>query len=304
MSIKNLFRKRKQMPLETAKLEACGEKLVGICRQLLIHQSPLYRSHLHNLENTSDMAINKMVFGYALERAARKLDPKIIGNDFSKPTLCMVCIGEEYAKIVEVGTQTKFDYCKKHGYNLVILDLLPYRYGRHPAWLRIPLMFRLMQMGHEHLFYLDADSLITNPGILLEGFFDRLEKSDRHLMIAEDVFSLNTGSFFMRKTWQSLTLLDLIYESDAELKKNSWEQQALTDLVEKNPAVKSLLYLELNARLFNSMPFDPPLSPGLPSDCSAYAWQPGDFICHFAGTRGHAELSLKLQKFHKMIPVI
>jgi hypothetical protein len=105
----------------------------------------------------------------------------------------------------------------------------------------------------------------------------------------------------MRKTWQAFTLLDLIYESDTGADNGAWEQQALIELVEENPSVKSLLYIETNARLFNSMPFER-RSPGLPADCSAYAWQPGDFLCHFAGTRDNAELLSAMQKIHAKIP--
>lgn len=318
MSLRNFFRELKQAMasskeiLDTtreSKSEAeaghkesidLGKKLLIELRRQKVLQKPLYQEHLQCLRNPAASGSAQVNIGYSLERIARKLNPTLIEHDLSKPTLVMVCIGDEYAKTVELGTRTKQEYCKLHGYNLAILESVPYRYDRPPAWLKIPLLFRLMQTGHHRLFYLDADSLITNPKISLEPFFDRLEKMDRHMLIAEDVFNLNTGAFFLRKTWQALTLLDLIYETDADVDNSLWEQQALIELIEQNPVVRSLLHIEASSRQFNSMPFDERAS-GLPSDCSAYAWQPGDFLCHFAGTKDPQKLSSKMQRLHQTL---
>jgi hypothetical protein len=294
---------------EASKREAAQQQLLDLGHRLLVElkyqgvrQKPLYRSHLHNLENPSGMESDKWSGGYSLERVARKVKPQIIGHDLSKPILCMVCIGEDYAKTVEAGTQTKSDYCQAHGYNMAVLDEMPYRYDRAPAWLKIPLIFRLMQLGYSRIFYLDADSVITNSKVSLEDFFGRLEQASRHLMLSEDLYTLNTGSFLMRKTWQSLTLLDLIYETDAEVDHGFWEQQALIHLVEENPVVRSLLYLEPDSRQFNAMPFDGPVSSKWPSDYLKHAWQPGDFVCHFAGNRDKPDLASKMRAIREKTP--
>ncbi len=287
---------------EAAKRETTQRRPMNLVRRILvelkyqgIRKKPLYLSHLHNLETLSGMESDKWVGGYSLEKVSRKINPRIIGHDLSKPILCMVCIGKDYAKTVEIGTQSKLDYCRVHGYNMAVLEEMPYRYDRAPAWLKIPLLFRLMQLGYSRVFYLDADTVITNPDVSLEAFFARLEQANRHLMLSEDMFTLNTGSFLMRKTWQSLTLIDLIYETDAEVDHGFWEQQALIHLVEQNPIVRTLLYLEPDSRQFNAMPFDGPPSSQWPSDYLKYAWQPGDFICHFAGNRDKRDLASKMR---------
>ncbi|MFA6961589.1 MAG: hypothetical protein WC205_12615 [Opitutaceae bacterium] len=286
---------------EVLKRESAQQQLLDLGRRLLVElkyqelrQKPIYRSHLHSLETPSGMESDKWAGGYSLERVSRKVNPRIIGHDLSKPILCMVCIGADYAKTVGIGTQSKTDYCQFHGYNMAVLDEMPYRYDRAPAWLKIPLIFRLMQLGYRRVFYLDADTVITNPKVLLEDFFERLEQANRHLMLSEDIFTLNTGSFLMRKTWQSLTLLDLIYETDAEVDHGFWEQQALIHLAEQNPSVRALLYLEPDSRQFNAMPFDGPPSSRWPSDYLKYAWQPGDFVCHLAGNRNKPDLVSKM----------
>ena len=300
MSIEDYFRPLKRILLRSrqnvgnkALFDLANKALVELKIHRLLQRSA-YQTHLHDLENPAGFDRKRLTIGYPLEKAARKLKPRIIGDDLSKPILAMVCTGENYARLVEIGTRTKSDYCRRHGYNMAIVEEQIYRYNRHAAWLKIPLVFRLMQIGYERIFYVDADSVITNPEVSAQEFFDRLEAAGRHLMLAEDICSLNTGVFFMRNTWQSCVLLDLIYEWEAG--DGHWEQGALIGLIEQNPIVKSLLYLEPDSRRFHSMPFDRPLSLGLPSDCSPYAWQPGDFICHFAGPRNKQYLANKMKR--------
>jgi hypothetical protein len=281
-------------------------RMVGLVKECLVElkrqsvrQKPAYQSHLHNLAHPAEFDGKKVAVGYQLERAARKLKPTfVVEGDRSKPVLCMVCIGKAYGQAVEIGTRTKVDYCKRHGYSMVILEAAPLHFDRPITWLRIPLIFSLMEMGHNHVFYLDADTLITNQDVGLEPFFARLEKAERHLMIAEDILSLNTGSFFVRKTWQSLTLLDLIYENDAHLDHYWWEQQALIELTEQHQVVRSLLYLETDARQFNSVPLDFLNLPLSEAERTAYSWQPGDFVCHFAGLRNTSMLQEKMGEIH------
>jgi hypothetical protein len=277
------------------------ECLVELKRQS-VRQKSAYQSHLHHLAHPAEFDGEKMVIGYQLERAVRKLKPTfVVEGDRSKPVLCVLCLGEEYAKAVEIGTRTKVDYCRRHGYSLVVLETAPFYFDRPITWLRIPLIFSLMEKGYNDVFYLDADTLITNQDVRLESFFARLEKAERHLMIAEDILCLNTGSFFIRKTWQSLTLLDLVYENDAHVDHHWWEQQALIELVEEHQVVRSLLYLEPDARQFNSVPLGFLNLPFSETDRVAYSWQPGDFVCHFAGLRNTSVLQEKMQEIHGLL---
>jgi hypothetical protein len=205
-------------------------------------------------------------------------------------------VGENYTRAVEPATRTKVDYCRKHGYNFAVLDAPPRLFGRPLSWLKIPLIFHLLQAGHQAVFALDADALVTNPEIALEPFFSRLEKSGRHLMIAEDFQMINAGSFFIRQTWQSLTLLALIFETDAEIGHHWWENQALVALLEENPDVRSLIQLELDSRQFNSMIMEGDLAPESEKELAAHGWRPGDFICHLAGFRDPLKLQARMLK--------
>lgn len=263
-----------------------------------MRQRPLYQAHLRQLADGAEIDPVQVPIGYALEKSARKLHPNVVaGCDPARPTLCMVCVGDEFARAVEIGTQTKADYCRKHGYNFIIVDQAPSDFQRPLPWLKISLIVRLLQEGHGSVFFLDADTLVTNPEIPLEPFFHRLEKSGRHVLIAEDSLTLNSGSFFIRRTWQSLTLLDLVFGYDADVGHAWWENYALIELVKENPAIRALLLLETDCRQFNST--------SLADDAAApatYNWQPGDFICHFAGVRDGQKIHAQMAEVRDQVP--
>jgi hypothetical protein len=277
------------------------EQLLVALRRHEARQSPLYQAHLRRLAQPEEMNFDQLTVGYALERTARKLRPRIVlEGDRSKPVMSTICIGADYTRRVEPGTRTKIDYCRRHGYGLVILEEAPTFYDRPISWLKIPLLFRLMQMGWQSIFQIDADTLITHPAILLETFFERLERSGRHLMLVEDARNLNMGILFIRKTWQAVALLDLIYESDYDVNHIWWEQAALIELAEHHPVIRSLLHVELDSRQFNSMSFDHWMPPASPAVVEQHGWHPGDFICHLAGNP--PDLELKMHKIHAQIP--
>jgi hypothetical protein len=262
------------------------ECLVELRRQSL-REKPLYQAHLRRLADPAGFSIDEVEVAYPLDRSARVINPTfVLPGDAAKPVLCMVCIGRDFAQAVELGTQSKRDYCRRHGYGLVVLETAPESFDRPVSWLRLSLIFRLLKMGHPSVFYLDADTLITNPGIPLETYFERLEKTGRHLLISEDPLSLNTGALFFRRTWQSLLLLDLIYETDIDVEHHYWEQNALVELARQQAQVLALL--EIETRLTEQ-------------ELETYAWQPGDFICHFAGVRSGPKLAAAMRRIRGVL---
>jgi hypothetical protein len=277
------------------------ECLVELKSQALREKS-LYQAHLRRLADPSELPIDEVEVAYALERGARIINPTfVLEGDRAKPVLCMLSIGRDFAKSVEIGTQSKVEYCKRHGYGLVILEAAPLHADRPLPWLRIPLIFRLLKMGYQSVLYLDADTLITNPAIQPEIFFERMETAGRHLMLTEDALGLNTGVMFFRRTWQSLLLLDLIYETDINVDHLYWEQYALAELVRRYPLVLSLLYIETRPRQFNSVLLDFLNPPPPDAEREIYGWKPGDFLCHFAGVRSGSRTAARMRKVRDLV---
>ena len=132
--------------------------------------------------------------------------------------------------------------------------------------------------------WLDADALITNVETKLESFNKTLEQADKGMLITEDHYGINTGVFFLRGGWRSRILLNLIWCNRFYISHGWWEQSALMDLMRRHAEVANEGYIEPRSRSFNSRA--PELAKG-PNT----AWQPGDFIIHFAGARGTKNLS-------------
>ena len=277
------------------------ECLVELKSQSLREKS-LFQAHLRRLAAPAGFDLDQVEVAYALERGTRIITPTfILEGDHAKPVLCVLCIGRDFAKGVEIGTRSKVEYCRRHGYGLVVLETAPLHVDRPVSWLRIPLIFRLLKMGYQSVLYLDADTLITNPAIQPEIFFERMEKNGRHLLLAEDALGLNTGVMFFRRTWQSLVLLDLIYETDINVGHLYWEQHALAELIRLHPLVLSLIQIETQPRQFNSVLLDF-MDPPIPeAEREIYGWKPGDFLCHFAGTRNGATRAAKMREVRDLL---
>ncbi len=124
--------------------------------------------------------------------------------------ICVVtmAIGNEYEKAVEKGIENKRQYCKKHGYDFVYMNKIldP---KRKVKWSKIGLIQNVMRTNkYKWIFWTDADALIMNMGLKLEGFIDE----DYDVIISRDRSRvMNTGNFFIRNCQWSLDFLDDVY---------------------------------------------------------------------------------------------
>jgi hypothetical protein len=105
----------------------------------------------------------------------------------------------------------------------------------------------------------------------------------------------------MRRTWQTLTLLDLIFDYDADVQHAWWENYALIELVQENPAIRSLLWVETDSRQFNSAAPKCVATGPAPEEEAPYNWQPGDFICHLAGVRDAKKIQAGMAEIRDQI---
>jgi hypothetical protein len=122
------------------------------------------------------------------------------------------------------------------------------------------------------VFWSDADSLITNPEIRLEGFLH----DDADLIIGEDSNGINSGQWFLRNCAWSVELLQRVWDSTEWIDHGWWEQKALMELMVQERYRERVQVV--NQRLFNSYP-----------GC----WEPGDFILHFPGSDVDKEALMK-----------
>jgi len=193
-------------------------------------------------------------------------------------TICMasVFVGEAYRRTHQACLESRYLYQRQHGYANHLVTKAPKGFDRPLAWLKLLAVRDALLKGHEYVFFLDADALITNPSVKLEDLMAPLRATNKSMYLALEAHggTMNTGSFFVRNHPRSLELLEWIWRQEAFIHHPCWEQEALLHLHNHDPEVRRRVLLTDNCNLFNSFPY------GMRS------WRKGDFLIHFAGTRG------------------
>ena len=197
--------------------------------------------------------------------------------------------GNDYQNSVRLGTESKRDYCQKHGYDFIFCEdqLDP---SRQIYWSKILLALEVLE-NHSYLWvvWLDADTIIMNQDIPLEDLID--EKIN--FCIGQDWNGINSGVFFIRNCEWSKRFLTNAY-SRTDCLSHQWpEQTAIAREIHEKPENRSLAKI-VPQRLFNSYP--PETSSSLIN-----TYQPGDFLIHFASIHDNGHLSGLFHKYSQLV---
>lgn len=192
-----------------------------------------------------------------------------------------IASGKAYKESVQIGTKSKEDYCKKHGYDFIFSDQITDP-SRHIYWSKIILMLNTMQASsYKWVVWMDADTIIMNQDVPLEDLIDE----DYNFLIAEDWNGINAGIFFIRNGEWGEEFLRNVYSRTDCLALDWPEQIAIARVIAENPEFGSLSKV-VPQRLFNA--YCKEITTSITS-----MYEPGDFLIHFASIRKPA----KLKKF-------
>ena len=139
--------------------------------------------------------------------------------------------------------------------------------ARPPAWSKVPFVRRLLDQ-YDWVFWLDADALIMNPDVALEGLLDPGYSLILVKQPGPDPFGnlhLNTGSFFIKSDRWAKAFLDDLYRQTGFIDHPCWEQEAFMHLYRQRPDARERIKVEVDARAFNSI---------------ANSYVKGDFVFH------------------------
>lgn len=214
----------------------------------------------------------------------------------------------EIGGVLAAALENRQEYCRYHGYTSYFVNLTKYaRPGVHPVWSKICALREAFEQNPaaEWIWWLDTDAIITNPqhavakhvlhakameqrvtygrplrnrfgnwtnGIYMEP--GEIDFSNIDMVISQDFYGVNAGSFFIRRSNFTNTLLD-IWDDPLQIK-HGWErleQDALGHLFFVQERVQQHVALAPQ-RLFNSYTDSPK---------GVWTWQPGDFVIHLAG---------------------
>lgn len=196
-----------------------------------------------------------------------------------------IASGGDYQKCVKLGTDSKRDYCQKHGYDFIFCEA-QVDPSRSIYWSKLLLALQVLETdAYQWIVWLDADTIIMNQDIPLEDIIDK----NVNFSIGKDWNGINSGVFYLRSCEWSRQFLTDVYSRTDCLSHHWPEQIAMAREIEENPEYGPLVKI-VPQRLFNSYPHET-------SSSLASTYQPGDFLIHFASIHDHGYLLSLFQKY-------
>jgi hypothetical protein len=216
-----------------------------------------------------------------LKSVAQTIEPRI-ERVSSRTIICSIAIGEAYQKAVAPCIDSQRRYAAQYGLGYCLVDSLPPNFDRPISWLKIPLLFQLLERDVERILYIDADAMITNAKKEVGPKFRALEQANCQFLMTSDESGINAGVMFILNVPATRRMLDLIWLYDADVHHVNWEQNAIKILISAFPEFGKRILLDPRPKAFNSFPARRNLHHVTRLN---NAWSAGDFICHFSGMR-------------------
>lgn len=250
---------------------------------LAFYQKPAVKHHLAALDRVAgSQAPEKVELSYGLSRVVDRISPTFHQSAATNTVVCTVAIGDQFRSRVQRCLDSQSDFAGRNGFAYCRLDQPPEYMGRPAAWMKVPLIVKLMQEGYKRILFIDADAMVTNRDFSIDSLFARLERTPRPILLTEDEDGINTGVMFVQNTDAALRLLDLIWLNDTDINNGTWEQNSLKFLMDASNGVKSSVLIEPDPKRINSFPVERRL---FHATRAGQIWSAGDFICHFSGIR-------------------
>lgn len=258
------------------------EAIVAV-KSLAFYQKPVVQRHFTMLDGTAgSSASEKTELSYSLSRVVDRVSLKLSETTTANTVICTVAIGDQFRSQIQPCLDSQSNFARRNSVAYCVLDQPPGHKGRPPAWMKIPLIVKLLQAGYKRVLFIDADAMVTNQAFDIDNLFVRLEGTQRPILVTEDEDGVNTGVMFIQNIDAAFRLLDLIWLNDTDIENGTWEQQSLNFLMGISNSVKSSILIEPNQKQINSFPVERRLFFVTHDN---QIWSSGDFICHFSGIR-------------------
>ena len=185
---------------------------------------------------------------------------------------------DAFAEIGDVTTPSKKAYAERHGYKFECVR--DYPTDVHPSWHKI----KMLQDRVDHfdaIFWMDADSVVTNPDApvvmgttILTASQDWCAPPDER---PEDAKGINFGNFILRNTPDTHRWLAMVAQHTQFANRTTccWEQDSVILNMRKDPWFNSQV-TRLRRRALNAVHPDCEI----PSIKAPDPWQLGDFLIH------------------------
>lgn len=195
-----------------------------------------------------------------------------------KLALLTLVIGDKYQKAVQLGLDSKQEYCQQNGYDFIIGDRDVYDKTRPIAWSKIKMLQKYLPK-YDYVFCSDADVILMNWDIKLEDLIDSYLGVNNKILVTHDWQSINTGNIILKNSPEIINLLENIYRQKQFMNHNWWEQQAFIYLYETTEKIRKFTRVLHNSHLINAYATEFKQYP-LPKNNK---YRTGDFLIHLAG---------------------
>lgn len=134
--------------------------------------------------------------------------------------------------------------------------------SRPASWSKIPFIAYMFVDEYEWVWWLDADTLITNPAIDIATLCD----PTADLIITADKNGICCGSFLMQNTDAARSLLMDVWKRKEFIDHQWWEQAAMQAVLKEGHPARVKVIEQSTINSFRE------------------TWKEGDLVVHFAGT--------------------
>lgn len=201
----------------------------------------------------------------------------------TKPKIAMLtfCVGADYKKAMAPGIESKRAYCARHGYDFHTDGEDVWDKSKPIPWSKFNFILKYLD-AYDYIFWSDADVIILNQDLRLEGQVLPMLPPDRDILWTNDACNhYNNGHMLIRgrTPWireyfrRCLEQTDLLYHI-------WWDNAAMIKIFETDPEVNRRMHVTKEHWMFNAYVFGPK---DTANDPDVRLYRHGDFLIHFAG---------------------
>lgn len=199
-----------------------------------------------------------------------------------KKTAVLILYTDGWKPLADIVIKNMERYCDVHNYYPVFAEIRQDKYAPDFGFRKLEVM-QLLFGDYDIIWSLDCDTLITNHNIPVEKYLTE----DKNLYLCEDVNGINCGSFILKKSGWSLSLLKkcLSYRG---IEGVHCEQDAI-NLFIKNYGDKNIRMLphpSINSYLYELYP-----EHNITAENEG-CWKPGNHVLHLPGVDMNKRLEI------------
>ena len=218
-------------------------------------------------------------------------------------TLILTGFDAGMKELGELCLPSKESYAARHGCDLRVLTDAAGDYPPkfwHPSFQKLRHILAAFGDGYDIVFWIDADTVVTNPAIGPLGFLSGI--APQFFTVSGDYKRPSEDPRPAFNQWSAGQMVWMNRRGARDFLRHAitqeqfawsglWDQDAMQDLTAREPNLGPRI---LPPRAMNSV------LPGLSGDFAD--WQPGDFCCHLTGIDREARLGAAFEFIGKHLP--